>query len=363
MNRLSIFSSENLAGWRQFSVARALSLVLMIVAMLLCCELLLRVPAVARTLPARTHLHEPGIVMRVDALGQVVAQYGHVDVLFVGSSVVRCGIRPFDFDEAVGSSLGHPAVSFNAGLSGLWPSTVEFYLEHLWLPQAHPRIVVQGIRFGELYPSPRARKESAIFSGALEGLWRVPTRRNRLAAALVEHFRLLQYRGTLPNRLLRFQKGRPGDEEYDDVRVVTDPRGWTARLPTLDIVRARGLLRSERPYEMDAVPMNDAVAAIRASAAASRRAGARYVLVNVPEHAFRWSAPEGPSRYSAYVHAMEEIARGDGFEFIDVTQGDARRFAVEADYSDYHHMSPAGAQRFTRLLAAAFGQRLAGGRF
>ena len=129
---------------------------------------LLRIAAEAsvggQALPARTYLHEPGIVMRVDALGRVVAQYGHVDVLFVGSSVVRCGIRPFDFNRAVGSSFGHPAVSFNAGLSGLWPSAVAFYLEHLWLPEAHPRIVVQGIRFGELYPSPRARKESAIFS-------------------------------------------------------------------------------------------------------------------------------------------------------------------------------------------------------
>jgi hypothetical protein len=359
MNRSSISSSEYLAGWRQFSAVRAASLVFLTAVMLLCCELLLRLPVVAQALPARTYLHEPGIVMRVDALGRVVAQYGHVDVLFVGSSVVRCGIRPFDFDQAVGSSFGHAAVSFNAGLSGLWPPAVAFYLEHLWLPEAHPRVVVQGIRFGELYPSPRARKDSAIFSGPLESLWRAPTPQNRVAAALVEHLRILQYRGTFSSWLLAYQNGRPGDENYDDMRVMTDPRGWTARYPTLDVVRARGLLNSERPYASDMNPMQDALAAIRASAAASRRAGARYILVNVPEHAFRWSAPAGPSRYRAYVVAMTEIARAERFEFIDVTQGDPQRFAEEADYSDYHHMSPAGAQRFTRLLAAAFGQRLA----
>ena len=40
----------------------------------------------------------------------------------------------------------------------------------------------------------------------------------------------------------------PGYDVDDDPRVNTDPRGWTARLPTLDVVRARGLVRSEAPY-------------------------------------------------------------------------------------------------------------------
>ena len=44
-----------------------------------------------------------------------------------------------------------------------------------------------------------------------------------------------------------------------------------------------------------------------------------------------------------YVLSMTEMARAEDFEFIDVTQGDAQRFAEETDYSDYHHMSPAGA--------------------
>jgi hypothetical protein len=56
---------------------------------------------------------------------------------------------------------------------------------------------------------------------------------------------------------------------------------------------------------------------------------------------------------------MRELAAREGFTFLDVTHGDPRRFARDAEYSDYHHMSPAGARRFTGLLADEFAQRSA----
>jgi len=155
--------------------------------------------------------------------------------------------------------------------------------------------------------------------------------------------------------LLGYANGLPGAADTEeDFRIVTDERGWTPRLPTLDVVRARGLLQAERPYEAAAPPTRRAIAAIRASAAAAKRAGATYVLVNVPEHAFRWSAPGGPVAYAAYLSAMTDLAAREGFQFLDVTHGDPRRFHDDADYSDYHHMSPAGAHRFTRALAQEF---------
>ena len=91
--------------------------------------------------------------------------------------------------------------------------------------------------------------------------------------------------------------------------------------------------------------------AIRASARQTHASGARYLLVNVPEHSYRWSAPDGPARYRAFIQAMTQHARAEGFEFIDVTQSVPNRFANDADYSDYHHMSPAGPIRFTDMLA------------
>jgi hypothetical protein len=55
----------------------------------------------------------------------------HVDVPFVGSSIVRCNIRPELFDEALSRQAHASLVSFNAGLSGLWPGGVDLYTEHL----------------------------------------------------------------------------------------------------------------------------------------------------------------------------------------------------------------------------------------
>ena len=325
--------------------------VLAVFTVLTAIEVVLRVPAVIRTLPVRTHFQQPGVVRRLEALERLTQNQPRLDILFVGSSIVRCNIHPLEFDRSA-AALGMRTVSFNVGLSGLWPGPVEFYLEHLWLPAARPRVVVQGIRYGELHPSSRARKEEDIYSGSIESRWRNPTTLNRIEVALLQRIHLLQYRGALPRWLLAHRRGMPGEDADDDPRVITDPRGWTPRLPTLDVVRARGWVAAERPYSGDqSADSRQAIAAIRASARQTHAAGARYVLVNVPEHSYRWSAPDGPARYRAYIQTMTQLARDERFEFIDVTQSVPNRFADDADYSDYHHMSPAGAIRFTDMLA------------
>jgi hypothetical protein len=330
---------------------RGACFVLAVFAVLAALELLLRVPAVMQALPVRTHFQQPGVVRRLESLERLIQDQRRLDVLFVGSSIVRCNIHPLEFDRAA-AAMGIRPVSFNVGLSGLWPVPVEFYLEHLWLPTGHPRMVIQGIRYGELQPSSRARKEEDIYSGSVESRWRSPTPRHRLEAALLQRIHLLQYRGVLPRWLLAYRKGMPGEDADDNPRVITDPRGWTPRLPTLDVVRARGWVAAERPYSGD-LPADSrrAFEAIRASARQTHATGARYVLVNVPEHPYRWSAPDGPARYRGFIDAMTLLAREEGFEFIDVTQSVPNRFADDADYSDYHHMSPAGAIRFTHILA------------
>jgi hypothetical protein len=328
---------------------------------LVAAELILRIPIVMEALPIRTHYFEPGIVRRVEALDRVLAEYKSIDILFVGSSVVRCNIQPVDFDRAVGGRGLHE-VSFNAGLSGFWPKTVAFYVEHLWLPKAHPAVLVQGIRFGELHSSPLARRDSSVLSGPIEQRWESRRPSRTLEIAAFERIHLLQYRGTLPRWLNAYEGGAPGRDLYDDEKIVTDPRGWTPRLPTLDVVLSRGLLHGEAPYT---APIKDAeteaaLASIARTAELCRRANVRYVLVNVPEHAFRWSAPDGGQRYADYIDAMRSLADSMSFEFVDVTAGDPQRFANDSEYSDYHHMSPAGAHRFTLMLASEFESRFAG---
>ena len=350
MNRSFTSSSERRPRLRRWALNA-----LLVAAMLAAAELVLRLDAVEARLPIRTQYHEAGAVIREEKLTRLLRTYGHVDVLFVGSSIVRCNVNPSVFDSQVGVIGRRRTVSFNAGLSGLWPAAVRLYLEDLWLPRARPSLVVQGIRFSELLPSDRARSYHQIASGLVESAWEHPGPLGRATAWAFETFRLLQYRGTLPAWLLRWRDGVPAAFEEDEVRVFTDSRGWTPRTPTLDVALAHHLLRDEKPnpWLADGRCCVESFAAIRRSARAASRAGADYVLVNVPEHAFRWSGPDGRDRYAAYLSALRTLADEDGFRFVDVTNGDPALFSSPLDFSDYHHMSPSGARRFTRMLAAA----------
>jgi hypothetical protein len=332
-----------------------------IVGLLAAIEGTLRIPAVRDALPIRTHLHEPGVVVRLQTLERLLEVEQHVDVLFAGSSIVRCNIMPTIFDPLVDQGRPQRLVSFNAGLSGLWPAAVRLYLEDLWLPAAHPRVVLQGIRYGELFPSKRERSYDEISSAIVESSWEQPGRISQLRARTFETFRILQYRGAMPSWLMRYRNGRPDPVVEDEVHVYTDPRGWTPRTPTLDVVLSRQLLVDEHPNGMlnDSPELRNALDAIRRSFRATRRSGAQYILVNVPEHAFRWSGPDGRQRYAAYLGELAKLARAEGFPFVDVTGGDPAVFSSPLDYSDYHHMSPAGARRFTTLLAAEFRTRYA----
>jgi len=279
-------------------------------------------------------------------------------VLFVGSSVVRCNIRPAEFDALLGTDAN--VVSFNVGMSGLWPRAVHLYLKELWLPQVRPRVVIQGIRYGELVSSPRARKYDDIVRGNVESAWVAGGAAGRIKAVAFERLHLLQYRGSWPSWLLRYRNGSQGEIEEDVLRVITDPRGWTPRTPTLDVVLAAHRLDAERPNPgvADVRAIADALDDLRASAREARRAGADYILLNVPEHAFRWSGDDGRARYASYLGALRQLAEIEHFSFVDVTQGDPAAFASAAEYSDYHHMSPSGADRFTKLLADNFAPRL-----
>ena len=116
MRRSFTFSSD--PGIRESKWVRWTALTALLLAIT---EGLLRVPAIQHALPTRTHYYEPGIAVREDALRRTLAPNGHVDVLFVGSSIVRTNIQPLTFDQLVRGRTQEPIVSFNAGLSGLWP--------------------------------------------------------------------------------------------------------------------------------------------------------------------------------------------------------------------------------------------------
>ena len=81
-------------------------------------------------------------------------------------------------------------------------------------------------------------------------------------------------------------------------------------------------------------------------------AGAVYVLVNMPEHPERFAAQHGPATHRDYHERIRAWAAEHGVPFLDVTEADLAAFAKDKWYSDFHHMSPAGAARFSTLLAS-----------
>jgi hypothetical protein len=317
---------------------------------LLAIEALLRVDWVAHLLPPPTQFYQPAVPKRLDALRHVQASAGGVDILFIGSSIIRTNISPLEFDAVVRRRLGVKVVSFNAGLSGLWPSAVEMYFRELWLERAHPAVVMQGIRFPELVASSFAADED-VLGGTVERRWYRNGPLDRLEWRLLDNVHLLQYRGAVGLWLRKYADRTLARDE--DARWAIDARGFTHRGPLLRVMLASGRLAGERPHAGDLDPDRNRVgfAAIRRTAELCRRAGVRYVLVNVPEFAFRWSASDGADRYARYLDTVRRFAAANGIEFIDVTGGRADAFADPDEYSDYHHMSPAGAARFTCLLA------------
>jgi hypothetical protein len=349
MPRSSISSSDGVRNPRRWKAWAAATVFLLVGS-----EALLRIPAIQDALPTRTHYHDVGIVVREDALRRTLRAHGRIDVLFVGSSIVRTNIQPQTFDRLIQSRTRESIVSFNAGLSGLWPEGVALYLENVWMHLAKPAVVVQGIRYPELAATTHALRADQVFSGSVEAAWRESSWRKRAYSAAAANLRLLQYRGTLTEVLQRYTNGRPGPASLTDRGFGIDPRGYTPRLPTLREARQRGLIREENfPPEVicpDACARG--FAALRRAIVAARGKGAQYILVNIPEHGTRWRGEQALDRYREYLVRLRAFADSEGIVFMDPTEGNPYSFQNDDDYSDTYHMSPAGAERLTSMLAA-----------
>jgi hypothetical protein len=306
----------------------------------------LRFEPVRALLPPRTHYYHPLIAKRLDAVERLVGTHERVDVLFIGSSIVMTNVHPTLFDSAVEQS--GRVVSFNAGLPGIWPSSVHLYLEHVWLPAARPRIVVQGIRHAELAATRHAKHDTQVWTGRVEAAWRESDLLTRVQAAIVERTYLLQYRGTLNGALERYRNGWAG--EADAALAGYALRGYEPRpAGTVDMSQWEEDLPNDGVCDARACEVG--LAALRRSIAAVRAAGGTYVLMNVPEHVMRWRGRAPAEQYQAYLRLLRTFAAEEGVAFMDPTDGTLDRFE-HALYSDYSHMTPEGSRQFTQALAS-----------
>ena len=83
--------------------------------------------------------------------------------------------------------------------------------------------------------------------------------------------------------------------------------------------------------------------------------GAVYVLVNTPEHPERFAAQHGPATHRDYHERIRDPGQPSAACRSSMSRrGDLAAFAKDKWFSDFHHMSPAGAARFSTLLAERF---------
>jgi hypothetical protein len=310
-------------------------------------EAALRFHEVRALLPPRTHFYHSFIAKRLDALERLVSVRERVDILFVGSSIVMTDVHALLFDSIVADTSG-PITSFNAGLPGIWPSSVHLYLEHVWLPVARPRIVVQGIRYAELAATTHAKHQTQVWTGRVEAAWRPSDLVTRMHAAAVRNLHLLQYRGAWNSTLERYRNGRVGTADAD---LGSALRGYEPRPAA---VSDSDEWEEDLPNEgtCDANACEVGLEALRRTATLVRAAGATYVLVNVPEHQMRWPGHAATERYASYVEVLRRFAESNGVVFIDPTDGAPDRYP-QALYSDFAHLTAEGSRRFTRALADA----------
>ena len=318
-------------------------------------ECTLRSPEVRAHLPPRTHFYHPSIAVRLDAVERILSERKRVDVLFVGSSIVLTNVHPVIFDGVMASDFG-TVVSFNAGLAGLWPSSVHLYLERLWLPAVRPRTVVQGIRYAELAAVTHAKNESQVWSGRVERAWRDGDPLTRLHARAFETIHLLQYRGALTSMLKSYQNGWSG--AADDASDTYALHGYHPREGPLngDMSTWEEDLPNEGSCEGGRCEVG--LSALSRTVAAVRAAGADYILLNVPEHTARWHGRDAEARYRAYLDTLRAFAAAERVVFIDPTDGNPTQFQ-ELPFHDFSHMTDTGARQFTRAIAQDMGPLLA----
>lgn len=318
------------------------------VAVVLIAEAALHLEPVRSALPESRIFYSNHVESRLEALRGTLREEGRVDVLFVGSSIVRTNFRPLLFDSVAGRHGDREPVSFNGGLSGLPPSGVHLYLEHFFLPRITPEHVFQGIRYPEVLRSEPATDVPPLRRGVVEPLWMDPSPVNRIGAWAWEHVSLLRHRGVLGRVLRARSRDGPSLRTYP-----IDSRGWNRRDSTVAERVARGAIA---PLDIHPPPerrraLEGGLDHLRRTADLLRARGIEYTLVNVPEHGDRFASEEAHERYKAYIRTLRTFADERDVGFIDVTDGNPDRYRDDSWYYDGHHMTARGARRFTEEVA------------
>ncbi len=314
-------------------------------------EVGLRVPALAKLAPKPKPFYDAGVSDRLSKLESVVKSGGPVDVLAVGSSVVRTNILPKTMMQ-VWSGQGTNSSVFNAGLSALQPDEVVFMTEKLLLTSANPKVVVQFVRGEEAVSEVTAEKSSTLSKGRIERSWQAGQELGDNVWKLTHSSKMAEYYGAMSNALAVPLKPLNG------LTFPTDAEGFGPTRVLLSETRKIAPSLLEQPECNTRERMSGAfptleIALSKAKALATKR-GVRWVIVPMPEHPSKWKDPEA---FADFVGRLEALAKDKGLEFANPFGTDLYAFDKEEWWSDYHHMSPAGAEELSRRFASAWSSK------
>jgi hypothetical protein len=322
-----------------------------------CAEGLLRTQAVSEALPLPLIYYGYDVPRKLQLLDRLVDKEPQLDVLFVGSSIVRAAFDPRTFDRERRSHTKRRSVSFNAGLPSMFPAGTAMYLERVWLRHARPRFLLLGVREIELRSTHRVLKE--LRSGRLESLWYGPKPFSPLRGDVFQQLHVLHYRGTVHKIMKRLQAGKPlNDVERGE--YTTDAWGFRGQPGVLSKKYKSGKGRFLWKYG-NRIPKDRyrvSFPLLERMHALCKTRGIRFVLVNVPEHPERFGSKLGKDVWKAYHEDVSAWAVANGVPFLDITDGDYKRFGKNSHFADFNHLRPAGAKHFSKLLGAQFAKRI-----
>ena len=321
-------------------------------------EAIVRMPAVARRLPAPSYgAANRQFELQLARLRAFVTQHGQPDCLFVGNSQVLRGINPLEFADGYHTVTGVELHCFSFGLRGMDPS-VSYDVVRVLLQEVSPAVLIVGTDI----PSYSTSRAEGIRGGRLGTMdWL----RYRLGDAnaygwLIDH--LAAVRAYLPFRfwfLPDFARQQAEAERFD-TQVTLEGFGHLNQVsdlvggpPTVDDPQV-DFFDILREYELDPKQLTalDGLLTLREQTGV--------IIVEMPLHpTFLTFFGNGVADFDRGLEAVRAHIAPTGVELVETTKLD---FIPDEGWASRNHLNQVGAAVLSRWLGEELARRALAGR-
>jgi hypothetical protein len=303
---------------------------------------------------------DPGYGERLERLQGRVNAVGTsaCDVVVLGSSRIHEGLRAKALDAPLSDALGRPVVVTNFGMAGAGPLSELVNWQRLREDGVRPDVVVI-----EVVPAFLSAADPMMDVGPE----RMPVNKLRRSdLPILEHYvsdarpdlrhdwRIERFNPLYAHRLTILSQFVPGlvPMAFRHVAHLPLPEDVPVAAPGLDgwtpDRRPQALAHAHAEYEklLQRFHLGGRnCEALRELLASCRKDGVRTALLVMPEGPVyhSWYAP---GAYDEVRKWLENVSREYGCSVIDAREW----MPTEDDYKDSHHLTPAGAERFTERL-------------